>query len=322
MTGCGEDEGKAGVESLYKELVGTYDLLKSEVSEDGAKLEVEPPKVSGTMTISSDQKIILKLQLFEVSDFGTGSFEIFPDEGIVLIDFETEDMIARFTYTWDGEILTMAVDTGTYVGKQFWRKLNNSVIELHPPYPQLPPEEEEMKDDSDEFKAVDTTWQAVSINGLKFEQLFTPAEPTEYETDFTIEGNSWTFSSDGSFTGTLKFILIEKYPEPVSSMKQEIDINSAGDYTVEGTTLKITKHDLTIDVDVTLEPKEVWEQQIVGKTVEELEDDLAAETKLGFSPTATTALFREGTEFTWRHEEDSFTLSTLTQTIVLQRAVE
>ncbi len=183
-------------------------------------------------------------------------------------------------------------------------------------------DEEEMKDDSVEFEAVDTTWQVVSINGLAFEQLFKPAEPVEFETDFMLGGNSWTFGTDGSFTGTLKFILTEKYPEPVSSMTQEIDINSAGDYTVEGTTLTITKHDLTIDVDVTLEPKEVWEQQIVGKTVEELEDDLAAETKLGFSPTATTALFREGTEFTWRDEEDTLTLSTLTQTIVLQRAAE
>ena len=149
MTGCGEDEddvdtlyeGEDDVESLYKELVGTYDLLKSEVSEDGAKLVVEPPKVAGTMTISSDQKIIQKLQVLEVSGFATGSFEIFLDERVMLIDFETVDIISKVTYTWDGEILTMAVDAGTYVGKHFWRKLNNSVIELQPPEPQLPPEE-------------------------------------------------------------------------------------------------------------------------------------------------------------------------------------
>lgn len=183
-------------------------------------------------------------------------------------------------------------------------------------------DEEEMKDDTVEFKAVDTTWQVVSINGLMFEQLFTPAEPAEFESDFMLGANSWTFSTEGSFTGTLKFILTEKYPEPVSSMTQDIDINSAGDYTVEGTTLKITKHELTIDVDVTLEPKEVWEQQIVGKTVEQLEDDYAAETKLGFSPTATGALLKEGTEYTWSLEEDTLTLSTLTQTIVLQRVAE
>lgn len=182
-------------------------------------------------------------------------------------------------------------------------------------------DEDDMKDDVT-IDFVDTTWQVVSINGLMFEDLFKPAEPVEYETDFTLGGNSWTFGSDGTFTGTLKFILTEKYPEPVSSMTQEIDINSAGDYTVEGTTLTITNHDLTIDVDVTLEPKEVWEQQIVGKTVEELEDDLAAETKLGFAPTASGALFRDGAEYTWRLEEDTLTFSNLTQVIVLERAVE
>ncbi len=155
MIGCGADEtdvdtldeGEADVESLYKELVGTYDLFKSEVSEDGVKLVAEPPKVAGTMTISPDQKIIIKLQVLESSDFSTGSFEIFPNEGVMLIDFETadfetENIVSRVTYTWDGEILTMAVDTGTYVGKHFWRKLNNSVIELQPPEPQFPLETE------------------------------------------------------------------------------------------------------------------------------------------------------------------------------------
>lgn len=182
-------------------------------------------------------------------------------------------------------------------------------------------DEDDMKDDVT-IDFVDTTWQVVSINGLMFEQLFKPAEPVEFETEFMLGGNSWTFGSDGTFTGTLKFILTEKYPEPVSSMTQDIDINSAGDYTVEGTTLTITKHDLTIDVDVTLEPKEVWQQQIVGKTVEELEDDLAAETKLGFAPTASGALFRDGAEYTWSHEENSLTFSNLTQVIVLERAAE
>ena len=143
MTGCGEDEADVDpVESLYKELVGTYDLFKTEVSEDGVKLVAEPPNVSGTMTISSDQKIIYKLQVFEVSDFATGSFEIFPDEGIMLIDIEAVDMISRVAYTWDGEILTMVVNFETYVGKYFWRKLNNSVIELQPAEPQLPLETE------------------------------------------------------------------------------------------------------------------------------------------------------------------------------------
>ncbi len=78
--------------------------------------------------------------------------------------------------------------------------------------------EEEMKDESVDFEAVDTTWQVDSINGLKFEQLFKPMEPAEFETDFMLGANSWTFSTEGSFTGTLKFILTEKYTEPISSI--------------------------------------------------------------------------------------------------------
>ncbi len=190
-------------------------------------------------------------------------------------------------------------------------------------------DEEEMKDDTVEFKAVDTTWQVVSINGLKFEQLFVQEEPTEYETDFTIGGNSWTFSSDGSFTGTMKFIITENYTELVRSNTKEIDINSAGNYTVEGTTLTITKNDLTIDVGVTLEPKEVWQALIdewqaliESKTVEEYKDELAAEIKSGIEPTVSTTLLSEGTEFTWNVQEDTLTLSTHTQKILLERVVE
>ncbi len=183
-------------------------------------------------------------------------------------------------------------------------------------------DEDNMKDDV-AIDFVDTTWQVVSINGLMFEKLFSFDE-AEFETDFMLGANSWTFGTDGSFTGSLKFIITEKYTEPISSMTQEIDINSAGDYTVDGTTMTVTKHDLVVDVDVTLEPKEVWEQQLelAEITVEELEDDMAAETKLGFTPTVLGALFREGTEYTWSHEEESLTFSNLTQSIVLERSDE
>ena len=150
MVGCGEDEtdgdtlyeGKVDVESLYKELVGTYDLFKSEASEDGVQLVVEPPKIAGTMTISSDQKITIKLKVLEFSDFVRGSFEIFPNEGVMSIDYETVEVISKetFAYTWDGEILTMTGDDGTQVGTHFWRKVNNSVIDLQPPELESEPE--------------------------------------------------------------------------------------------------------------------------------------------------------------------------------------
>lgn len=144
MVGCGEDEAdvdtldETDVQSLYKELVGTYDLFKLEGSGDGVKLVLEPPSIAGTMTISSDQKITRKFKVLESSDFIRGSFEILLDEGVMSIDFETEEVISK--YTWDDEILTMTVDDGTSVGTQFWRKLNNSVIDLQPPELESDPE--------------------------------------------------------------------------------------------------------------------------------------------------------------------------------------
>ena len=128
-----EDE-VSDVESLYKELVGTYDLFKAEITYvDQPKLVLEPPKVVGTMTISSDRKITQKLQALGTSVFATGTLEILPDEGVMLIDNEAVDFISKSTYTWDGEILTTTLDTGLYIEKDFWRKLNNSVIDLQSP---------------------------------------------------------------------------------------------------------------------------------------------------------------------------------------------
>lgn len=155
MTGCGADEDEVDdilyeseaeveisvpyeeeddVESLYKELVGTYELVKSEVTYvDQPKKVFEPPQVTGNMTISSDQEIIQKYQVLGISAFAKGTFEILIDEGIMVIDNELVDLTSKATYTWDGEILTTTANFGLYVEKDFWRKLNNRVIELQPP---------------------------------------------------------------------------------------------------------------------------------------------------------------------------------------------
>ncbi len=170
---------------------------------------------------------------------------------------------------------------------------------------------------------VDSTWQVATVNGLMFDQLFTPADPEpEFETEFMVGGNSWTFNADDTFTGALEFVLTEKYPESESSMTQEITISSEGTYTADESMLSIATHDLSVDVVVALEPEEVWQQQIVGKTVEELEMDLAAETQKGFAPTATGALFKAGTEYTWSLEGDELRLSTNGQKLSLERKSE
>lgn len=170
---------------------------------------------------------------------------------------------------------------------------------------------------------VGTTWQVVTVDGLTFDQLFTPADPEpEFETEFMAGANSWTFNSDGTFTGALEFVATEKYPEPVSSMTQEITIASEGTYTADESMLSIKTHDVSVDVVVTLEPEEVWQQQIVGKTVDELEMDLAAETKKGFAPTATGALFMAGTEYIWSLEGDKLMLSADGRKMGLERKTE
>lgn len=183
----------------------------------------------------------------------------------------------------------------------------------------------EVVDDVDEteitLEIADTTWQVVTVGGLTFEQLFTPAD-AEFETEFMAGANSWTFNADGTFTGALKFVVAEKYPEPVSSMTQEITIVSEGTYTVDESMLSIETNDLSVDIVVTLEPEEVWQQQIIGKTVEELEMDLAAETKLGFAPTAAGALFKAGTEYTGSVEGDKLMLSAAGQNLGLKRKSE
>ncbi len=139
LTGCGGDENiidsrnpaEDSVERLYKELVGTYDLFKAEVTYvNQPKLVLEPPKIAGTMTISSDQKITQDISVSGVSVSVSGIFEIRPDEKLLLIDNDQSDLISKLTYTWDGEILTTIVDVGTYVEKDFWRKFSPRVIKL------------------------------------------------------------------------------------------------------------------------------------------------------------------------------------------------
>ncbi len=150
VTGCGEDKVSdvenlyedevSDVESLYKELVGTYELFKSEVTYvDQPKEVFKPPQFAGTMTISSDQRITQKFG-GEIG-FGsrTGTVEILTDEGALFI--KDGDVTLRAAYTWDGTILTIAIIAPKHVEKGFWRKISNSVIDLQPPEPQLPPDE-------------------------------------------------------------------------------------------------------------------------------------------------------------------------------------
>ena len=129
LTSCGSDDrvlsGEDELEKLYRELTGTYDLYRVELTVAGETETVifEPPEIEGTMAISADQRIV---QSVEVEGFSSaslrGTFEIHLDEGLMLIDNEGIDLISKATYTWDGTVLITTLDVGAFVERDFWRK--------------------------------------------------------------------------------------------------------------------------------------------------------------------------------------------------------
>ena len=102
-------------------------------------------------------------------------------------------------------------------------------------------------------------------------------------------------------------------------MTQKLTQTIAGMYIADEETLKITTEDIKMDVEVTLEPKEVWAAQIVGKTVEQLEADLAAESKSGFEQNPSDFIFDSGIEYTWNVTGDTLTLTYSDQKMVLKK---
>ena len=50
-----------------------------------------------------------------------GTFEVLPDDGI--IEVRHGDITVPLVYTWDGDILTTAVDVRIYFETDYWRKL-------------------------------------------------------------------------------------------------------------------------------------------------------------------------------------------------------
>ena len=167
---------------------------------------------------------------------------------------------------------------------------------------------------------VDINWQIITINGMTLEQIFTPAPIQTHEVELTIGENIWVFDADGSLTGSIKFILTEKYTEPESSSIYEVTITSEGMYTAEDTSFEITKQDIKVDVDVSLEPKEVWEIQLGNPAaIERVEADLALESKNGLEQETLGSFFKERTDYTWRIEEDRVIVSTAILTIIMEQ---
>lgn len=128
IAGCGADDDnelteEEKLEQLYSELVGTYSLIKSEVTFTNQPTQTfVPPEAEGTMTITSDQRITQEFEVFGIRISLKGSFEINIEESILIIDNDDLDLDSIPIYTWDGETLTTTLDAGTFVEKDFWRK--------------------------------------------------------------------------------------------------------------------------------------------------------------------------------------------------------
>ena len=136
-TGCGGDEaveeddtaGLSGsgdetdTDRLYEELVGEYELIRSIVkyADGGETLELKPPEATGIMTITLNRRIKQEVEVQGRQAIAEGTFEIFPDEGIIEVRHGV--VTVPIIYTWDGSNLTTAVDFGVYFETDYWRKL-------------------------------------------------------------------------------------------------------------------------------------------------------------------------------------------------------
>ena len=117
------DDAVSKTDRLYKELTGIYKLVKSELTFTGQTKQVfEPPDVTGTMTITSNKRITQKLTVFNQTVEIKGTYEILPDEGVMLVNNDPGDVTSRITYTWDGEILTTTLSLQNLTEKDFWRQ--------------------------------------------------------------------------------------------------------------------------------------------------------------------------------------------------------
>ena len=167
---------------------------------------------------------------------------------------------------------------------------------------------------------VDTTWEIVSINDQPFKSLFSPDPASEYPTTLDVTSNSWVFGASGNLTGELAFTISEEYPgDPSTSNTQLVTYTVTGQYTAGSTTLTIKAQDVEFDVEVTLAPREVWEQRIEGITLERLQTDLAADSKDELTQDEPVLPFTAGIDYTHQTEQNTLTLSVPGEEILLKK---
>ncbi len=182
---------------------------------------------------------------------------------------------------------------------------------------------------SEDLGFVDTPWEIATINDQPLESLFA-LEPEEDSPPSTIAVTSkFVFDATGKLTGELMFTVSEQYPvDPPRSLTFEITYTVTGEYTAGATTLIIEAQNVNLDVAAILTPRDAWEAELNKApaehrlTVEQLQDELAAESEMGFTQDESEFPFTVGVNYTQQTEQDTLTLSVPGETIVLKKKTE
>lgn len=170
---------------------------------------------------------------------------------------------------------------------------------------------------------VDIPWEIVSVNDQPFESLFPQETDPESAPDTFAVTSRLVFHASGDLTGEIEFSLTEEDPEePPTTATWTITNTITGKYTAGENTLTIDAKKSETDVEVTLTPREAWEQKIEGITVEQLQEDLAAESEMGITEDDSPFPLTVGVDYTHQTEQDTLTLSAPGEKILLKKKTE
>ncbi len=130
-------------------------------------------------------------------------------------------------------------------------------------------------------------------------------------------------------TGELIFTISEQYPvDPPRSLTFVVTNTVTGEYTAGATTLTIETQNVESDVAAILTPRDAWEKELEKAplefrlTVEQLQDQLAAESEMGLIQDESTFPFTVGVDYTHQTEQDTLTLSMPGEKLLFRKKTE
>ncbi len=176
---------------------------------------------------------------------------------------------------------------------------------------------------------IDIPWEIVSVNDQPIESILTPV-PEEGSPPSTFDITSkFVFDATGKLNGELIFTVSEQYPvEPPRSLTFVITNTVTGEYTAGETTLTIDTQNVESDVAAILTPRDEWEKELEKAplefrlTVEQLQDQLAAESEMGLIQDESTFPFTVGVDYTHQTEQDTLTLSMPGEKLLFRKKTE